>query len=74
MLETGTLLWFLAILGGTTVLGVAFAFAIAQWRHRDRRLDPIREEATRELYAEEERRAEEQDVPAPSVRRTSNAA
>ena len=53
MADLGSTAWFLAVVGGTTVLGLAFAYAVSLWGRRDRRLDPVREEATRELYAEE---------------------
>ena len=77
MTDLGSTVWFIALLAGTTLLGLAFAYAIAQFRHRDRRLDPLREQATRQNYAAEERR-EEMMAPVPPPReditRRSNAA
>ena len=58
-MDPGGLLWFLALVAGTIVLGVAFAFGIAQYRRRNRRLDPLRDAATAENYAAEDRRSRE---------------
>jgi hypothetical protein len=83
MLDSGTILWFLAVVGGTALLGIGFAYAVAQWQHRDRRLDPIREEATKQNYAADEAEADLTEPPAaptvthrpaPNVTRRSSAA
>jgi hypothetical protein len=75
MIDPGSTLWFLAVVGGTTLLGIGFAYAVAQWHHRDRRLDPIREEVTRMNYLAEAREAEETERPAiRDVTPRSNAA
>lgn len=44
--------WIVVVVGGVIVLGAAIAFASYQWRHRDRRLDPVREDVTRRNYEE----------------------
>jgi hypothetical protein len=75
MIDPGSSLWFFAVVGGTTLLGVGFAYAVGQWHHRDRRLDPIREEATKINYLAEERAAKETERPAMrDVTPRSNAA
>jgi hypothetical protein len=43
------------VLGGVIILGAAFAYGIVRWRGRDRRLDPLRKQATRENYRAENR-------------------
>jgi hypothetical protein len=83
MFDPGTISWFLAVVGGTALLGIGIAYAVAQWRHRDRRLDPIREEATKQNYVADELEAEDAERPVPpavtrppasNVTRRSNAA
>jgi hypothetical protein len=73
--EPGSIVWLAVVIGGTAILGIAVAFAISQWRHRDRRLDPVREEATRQNYEADEREAQAAERPtAPNVppRRTGS--
>ena len=86
MADLGSTAWFLAIVAGTTVLGLAFAYAVSRFGRRDRRLDPVREAATRANYAADERETEmyggtsnsPEPAPlppvAPDVTRRSNAA
>jgi hypothetical protein len=57
-MDLGGTLWFLAVLGGITVLGLAFAYGVAQFNRRDRRLDPLRDQVTRQNYAADDREAE----------------
>ena len=54
MAVLGINLWFLVVLAGTTLLGLAFAYAVAQFGRHDPRLDPVRDEVTRRNYAVEE--------------------
>lgn len=57
MPDLSTVLYFLAIVGGTAVLGGAIAYGYLQYKHRTRREKQITEAATRRLYEEEEREA-----------------
>ena len=58
-MDPGNLLWLIAIVGGTTLLGFAFAYGVAQWRRRDLRLDRVRDSVTTANYAAEDRKARE---------------
>jgi hypothetical protein len=55
-MDAGGLVWFLAIVGGTTLLGLAFAYGVAQWGRRDRRLDHVRDSVTVQNYRAEDER------------------
>jgi hypothetical protein len=46
-------LWLIAVAGGPVILAVVFAYGLWQWRHRRRRLDPLREAATKANYSQE---------------------
>jgi hypothetical protein len=74
MFDIGSIPWFFAVVGGTVVLGLGIAYAVWQWRHRNRRLDPLRERVTRQNYAAEEREAKGQDATStPNITPRSRA-
>ena len=56
MVDFGTALYFAAIVAGTLVLGVTIAYAIIRFRSRTRGEQRLRDEGTRRVYREEERR------------------
>jgi hypothetical protein len=47
-------LW-VVVAAAVVALGVAIAYAMVRWSHRNRRLDPRREAATRALYEDIDR-------------------
>jgi hypothetical protein len=49
-------IWFLAVVGGPILLGLAFLFGIRQWRKRRPSARRIGEAVTRENYAAESAR------------------
>lgn len=57
MPDLPTILYFLAVVGGTAVLGGAIAYGYIQYRHRTQREKRLTEEATHRLYEKEEREA-----------------
>ena len=74
MFGIGSVPWFIAVVGGTALLGAAIAYAAWQWRHRDRRLDAVTEMVTRQNYAADAREEKGADAtPDPSVTRRSRS-
>jgi hypothetical protein len=46
-------LWLFAVVGGPLILAIFLLYGVWQWRHRRRRLDDLREAATRVNYSQE---------------------
>jgi hypothetical protein len=55
----GGWLWFVIDVIAVAILGAAMLYGVASWRNRNRSLDPLREESTRQLYREEDARTKE---------------
>ena len=53
----GSGFWAFAVVIGPILLGVLMVIGLWRWRSRDRRLDPVREDATRRGYESAEREA-----------------
>jgi hypothetical protein len=48
-------LWLIINVGLVLILGAALLYGVNQYRHRNRRLDPLRDKKTRDLYRKEDR-------------------